>query len=637
MYFCRLSVIMTGSKRYLLLVLALLFAACQQKQKVRIIPVADFFRSQVKESYGISPDGKTLSYLSMQGRKQNLFVEDLSTGKSTQLTQLNKKNIYFYFWVSNEKLIYYKERENAIRQADVFIIDKDGKNERLLNGNGKMRVLKDQLIDEKFLLVSSNKRDSTVFDVYRLNVLNGQMDMAVRNPGNITEWITDATGRLRLATSSDGVNETLLYRNTENEAFRPVITNNFKTTCKPIAISEQRPNIVYAISNVNRDKNALVELNCSTGKEDKVLFGNDTLNVVEAQYSRTKKKVAFVVCESWKKEMYFLDQPTRKLYQQLEKLLPGTESRIIDRDKAENIFIVRTFTDRNPGSYYIYYADKGTVRKLSDFNPSIEVSEMCAMKPVTYTSRDGLKIHGYLTLPLNREPENLPVVVLPHGGPGNRNSWGYNAEVQFLANRGYAVFQINYRGSSGYGKSFTAAGFGEWGGKIRNDINDGVEWLIASGVANPKKIAIYGTGFGGYIALNSLYSDNGMYTCGGSNSGVINLFSYLKSIPPFLKTNLQMYYEIIGNPVTEVDYMRQASPVFHADKIHVPVFITQSPKDPRSNAGEAIQFVKELKKRNVSVTYLEKENNELSAQGEEDRQKLYTALEQFLATNLSKK
>lgn len=630
---------MNGSKAYILIFLSVLFAACQRRQEVRVIPVADFFRVQDKGFYGISPDGKTLSYLKVEGKKQNLFVEDLATGMALQITQFNEKNINYYFWVSNDKLIYYKDKSVSDRQSDVFMIDKDGKNERKLSDNGKskLKVLKDQLIANKYLLLLSNKRDSTVFDVYRLNINTGQMEMKVRNPGNITEWITDSQGRLRLATASDGVNETLLYRENEAVAFRPVITNNFKTTFKPIALSDKEPKIVYAISNVERDKNALVELDCETGKEVRVLFSNDTLNVVDAQYSKTKKNMTFVVCETWKKEKHYLDPSTRRLYSELDKLLPGTELRIIDKDKAEHIFIIRTFTDRNPGSYYIYFAGKGKLRKLSDFNPSIKESEMSCMKPITYTSRDGLTIHGYLTLPLNKSPEHLPVIVLPHNGPGGRNSWGYNAEVQFLANRGYAVFQINYRGSSGYGKSFMAAGFGEWGGKIQDDINDGVRWLIAKKVANPKKIAIYGTGFGGYIALNSLYSNPGMFTCGGSNSGVINLFSYLKSIPPFLQTNLQMYYEIIGNPVTQVDYMRQASPVFHSDKFNVPVFIAQSPKDPRGNAGEAIQFVKELKKKNVNVTYLQKKNNEFSPKADEDRQKLYTALEQFLAVNLSKK
>ncbi|HEY0175919.1 MAG TPA: prolyl oligopeptidase family serine peptidase [Pedobacter sp.] len=623
----------------MLIILVVLFGACQPKKQVRVIPVADFFKSQEKGSYTISPDGKTLSYLKVEGEKPNLFVEDLANGRSSQITQLNEKNINYYFWVSNDELIYYKEKAGAERLSDIFIINKNGGRERRLSDNGKstMHVLKDELIDDKFLLVSSNKRDSTVFDVYRLNVRDGRMDMAVKNPGNITDWITDSQGKLRLATSSDGVDETLLYRDKETKSFKPVITNNFKTTLKPIAIADDRPNIVYAISNVNRDKNALVELNCLTGKENSVLFQNDSLNVIDAQYSKSKKRMAFVVCETWKKEKYFLDSTVKQLYSKLDKLLPGTELRLISKDKAENIFIVRTFTDKNPGSYYLYFVNKGTVRKLSDFNPYVKESEMSEMKPIAYTARDGLKLQGYLTLPLDKSPQNLPVVVLPHNGPGSRNSWGYNAEVQFLVNRGYAVFQVNYRGSSGYGKSFEAAGFGQWGGKIRDDISDGVKWLIDQKIANPRRIAIYGTGFGGYIALNSLYSNPGMFACGGSNSGVINLFSYLKSIPPFLKTNLQMYYEIVGNPVTEVDYMRQASPVFHADKIGVPVFIAQSPKDPRSNSAEAIQFVKELQKRNVNVTYLEKEYSEFSPQGEEVRKKLYASLEQFLSANLSKK
>jgi len=624
---------------YLFLVLAVFFVACQQEKQARMIPVADFFKSPERSYYAISPDGKTLSFLKTEGRKQNLFIEDLASGKLSQITQQNEKNINYYFWVSNEELIYYKEKSGVERLSDIFIVNKKGDTERKLSDNGKsrMRVLKDELIDDKFLLVSSNKRDSTVFDVYRLNVRNGQMDMAAKNPGNITDWITDSKGKLRLATSSDGVNQALLYRDTESQVFRPIITNNFQTTFKPIAISDERPNIVYAVSNVNRDKNALVELDCHTGKENKILFKNDTLNVVDAQYSESKKRISFVVCETWKKEKYYLDSAARKLYKQLDKLLPGTESRVIGRDKAENVFIVRTFTDINPGSFYVYFADKRKIRKLSDFNPYIKEAEMSRMMPISYTTRDGMKIQGYLTLPLHTPPQNLPMVVLPHNGPGSRNSWGYNAEVQFLANRGYAVFQVNYRGSSGYGKAFAAAGFGQWGEKIRDDISDGVKWLIDKKIANPRKIAIYGTGFGGYIALNSLYSNPGMFACGGSNSGVINLFSYLKSIPPFLKTNLQMYYEIIGNPVTEVDYMRQVSPVFHADKIKTPVFIAQSPKDLNSNAAEAVQYVKELQKRGVKVTYLEKEYNESSTHGEEVRQKLYAGLEQFLAASLSKK
>ncbi|MEJ7557360.1 MAG: prolyl oligopeptidase family serine peptidase [Pedobacter sp.] len=630
---------MLYKKYFFCLLMLFCVAACNQDKAGKIIPVNDFFKSQERMTYRISPDGKNISYLMLDGKDQNLYLEDVNTGKSSQITSMAGKKINFYFWVNSNELIYYRDIDPVLKRSDIFIINKDGSNERQLTNNEKsrIRVLEDQLIEDRYLMVSSNKRDSTVFDVYRLNVRDGKMEMAARNPGNITNWITDGDGKLRLATSSDGVNETLLYRTAENENFRPIVTNNFKTTLRAIAFAPERQNIIYAISDVNRDKSALVELDCNTGKELKVLYGNDSVNVTDAQYSRKKKKMSFVVYESQKKEKFFLDDSTRMLYKDLDKLLPNTECRIIDRDKAEDIFIVRTFTDRNPGSIYLYFYRTGKLKKLNDLNPGIKEEEMSPLRPISYTTRDSLTIHGYLTLPLNKKAERLPVVVLPHDGPGARNNWGYNPEVQFLANRGYAVLQVNYRGSAGYGKAFAAAGFRQWGCKIQNDITDGVNWLIAKKIADPKRIAIYGTGFGGNIALNALYAKDHNYVCAASNSGVINLFTYLKSIPPYMKPNLQMYYEVIGNPLTDVERMRHSSPLFQVDKINKPVFITQNIKDPVINSGETVQFVKNLQKKNVPVTYLENDGDFSFGKNMEQRQELYTALEQFLEVNLKKK
>lgn len=626
-------------KKYFCLVVIVFLFACKQENNNTTIPVNDFFKSQDKATYRLSPNGKSISYLKLQDKKQNLFVEDLASGKVVQLTKLKEKNINFYAWVSNDELIYYKEKEGERFQSDLYIINKEGNDEKQLSKNEKsrLRVLEDQLIDNKFLLVLSNKRDSTVSDVYRLNVRDGKMQMAAQNPGNITKWVTDTKGKLRMAMSNDGVNETLWYRENETQKFRPLLTNNFKTTIFPVAFSEKKHNIVYAISNLNRDKNALIELDCITGKETKVLFANDSLNVVDAQYSKPKGKMTYVVYETWKKEKHFLDEDAKFLSHKLDSLLPNTESRIIDRDKYENVFVVRTFTDRNPGSYYLYIASSGVLKKLSDINSDIKIDQMSEMKPISFIARDGLEINGYLTLPLNSSGKNLPIVVVPNSSPLTRNTWGYNAEVQFLANRGYGVLQLNYRGSSGYGKSFFVAGFKQWGAKIQDDIDDGVKYLIAKGVANPKKIAIYGSGLGGFIALNAATRRPQLYKCVASNSGVLNLLSYIKSIPPYLKSNLQMIYEIVGDPDTDIDYMKQASPIFHSDKINIPVFITQNAKDPRINPNDAIQFAKELKKRNVPYTYFEKQNAEFLNNREQVRLKVYAGLEQFLESNLKKK
>ena len=527
---------MVAVKKYVWLLVVVALFACNQEEKIREIPVNDFFKTQDRALYRLSPNGKYLSYLTIKDKKQHLVVEDLEQGKVTEVSKLEERNISFYCWVSNDELIYYKEKEGSRFQTDLYIVNKNGTEERLLNADekSKVRLLEDQLIDDKFLLVTSNKRDSTVFDVYRLNVRNGQMLIAAKNPGNFTSWLTDSKGKLRIAISTDGVNESLWYRKNETEPFQRIITNNFKTTLWPVAFSEIEPNIIYAISNVNRDKNALVEIDCITGKEKKVLFADDTLNVVEAQYSKRRGKMDFVVYETWKKEKYYLNDEAKGLFGNLEKLIPDAESRIIHHDKNEQHFIVRTFTDRSPGAYYLYYAENNYLKKLSDLNPSIREEEMCEMKPISYITKDGFKINGYLTLPLGLASKNLPVVVIPHNGPGQRNVWGFNADVQFLANRGYAVLQVNYRGSEGYGKAFYAAGFKEWGKKIQQDVGEGVQWLIDQKIADPQRVAIYGYGFGGLIAINSAVTNPKMYKCAGSSTGVLNLFSYLKTIPPFL-------------------------------------------------------------------------------------------------------
>ncbi|WP_449435525.1 hypothetical protein [Pedobacter steynii] len=287
--------------------LVILYSSLFTKGRSKSYAYRRFFKSQNRIGYRISPDARNLSYLKLEGRNQNLYVEDIETGKGKKITQLKEKSIIFYFWVSKDELIYYKETDPARRLSDIFIIDKDGNNERQLSNNEKsrIRVLDDQLMDDKYLLVSSNRRDSTVFDVYRLNVRNGEMEMAAKNPGNITDWTTDSEGKLRLATSSDGVNETLLYRESENEAFKPIVTNNFKNTLRPIAFAKNKLNIIYAISNVNRDKGALVEIDCKTGKEIKVLFGSETINITDAQYSRKNRKCPSLYMKPGKRKSIF--------------------------------------------------------------------------------------------------------------------------------------------------------------------------------------------------------------------------------------------------------------------------------------------------------------------------------------------
>jgi dipeptidyl aminopeptidase/acylaminoacyl peptidase len=257
------------------------------------------------------------------------------------------------------------------------------------------------------------------------------------------------------------------------------------------------------------------------------------------------------------------------------------------------------------------------------------------MKPVSFKARDGLTINGYLTLPHGSKATDLPVVVMPHDNPWrSRNTWRYSDEVQFLANRGYAVFQVNYRGSIGYGKAFYSAGFKQAGGKIQDDITDGVKWLISQKIADPDKIAIFGGGFGGFSALYGVSFHPELYNCAIVQYGVINFFTFIKDVPPYLKPRLQMIYDMVGNPETDAEQLRAISPVFHTDKIKAPLLIFQGAKDERANISELNQFVRELKKQNVPVTYFLKPNERNVFRNEHNRMEMYTEIEKFLDNNM---
>jgi dipeptidyl aminopeptidase/acylaminoacyl peptidase len=500
----------------------------------------------------------------------------------------------------------------------------------------RIRILNRNRYEPDVITICMNKRDPANFDVYKLNIKTGELLPYLINPGNITEWFPDKDGKIRLVKASDGVDETILYRPDDNAPFKRIIVNNFKDRVEPIAFTGVK-NYFYALSNVNRDKTALVEINAEDGKEEKVIYANDEADIQSVEYSRNKHCIEYASWDEAKPQKHFLSTCMQGIFNNLSTKLKGNEIKIVDRDSAEDKFIISSYTDRNPGSFYLYERKGQKLTKLGDVNSSINPNELCAMQPVSYKASDGTLINGYLTLPLGSKKTDLPVVVMPHDwpyGPLSRNSWGYNPEVQFLANRGYAVFQVNYRGSTGYGKAFHSAGFKQVGGKIQQDITDGVYWLINNKTADPKKIAIFGGGFGGFSALYGVSFHPGLYNCAIVQYGLINFFTYIKDAPPYFKPSLQMMYEMVGNPETDADQLRAISPVFHTDKIKVPLLIFQGAKDPRANISELNQFVIELHKQNVPVYYFLKENERAFFRSEHNRMQMYSEIEKFLDNNM---
>lgn len=613
------------------------FNACY-KNSVRKIPVISFFKTPEKTAFHISPNGQYISYLKLYQNKLNIFVQNIADGKESRITSFADYPVKDYFWSLNNELVFNKDLTD-LNQYQLFALNmQDMKPKKLLSlSKVRLRLLSRNQADKDWINIVMNKRDSATFDVYNLNVQTGELKLYIKNPGNITEWYPASEGTIRLAKASDGVNETILFRQDDAHPFKPIISNNFRNSVTPVAFTQTGGNHFYALSNLNRDKMALVEIDAQTGKEVKMILDQKTADIGEVNYSRSKHRLDLVSWEEAKPKRLFLNKQMMLVYDDLSQLLPDQEIKVIDRDTSENKLLISTYTDRSPGSVYLYAADGKKLTKLTDFNPDIKPEEMCAMKPISYKARDGLLINGYLTLPQTPYQNDLPVVVMPHGGPWSRNSWGYNAEVQFLANRGYVVFQVNYRGSTGYGKAFKSAGFKEVGGKMQQDITDGVKWLIANNIANPKKIAIYGNGFGGFSALYGISFNPGLYQCAVVQYGLINFFTYIKDVPPFLKPYLSMTYEMVGNPEKDADMLRAISPVFHTDKIKAPLLIFQGAKDPRANISELNQFVRDLRSREVSVKYVLKENERFFFKNENNRLEMYNEIENFLESNLKNK
>ncbi|HEY4196757.1 MAG TPA: prolyl oligopeptidase family serine peptidase [Mucilaginibacter sp.] len=606
------------------------------EDRVRQIPISDFFKNAERSFFRLSPDGKYVSYLKPYKGRQNLFIQSLADGKEQMVTSFADYSVSNYSWTYNNEIVLSQDII-SLDEFKMFALDVPTLKLRevISLNNGRIFLLGNPNKQEPDVItIRMNKRDPANFDIYKLNIKTGELKTYLVNPGNITEWFPDDDGKIRLVKASDGVDETILYRPNDNTPFRPIIKNNFINRVQPIAFTGEK-NYFYALSNVNRDKSALVEIDAETGKEQKVVFTCDKADINKVDYSTSRHRLELANCEEEKPHKHFLNADIQQIYDTLARQLHSTEINIVGRDSAEDKFVVFTYTDVNPGTYFLYERGTGKLTALGNKNSSINPEEMCAMQPVSFKARDGLLINGYLTLPKGTKTTNLPVVVLPHDVPWRaRDVWGYSDEVQFLANRGYAVFQVNYRGSSGYGKAFYRAGFKQVGGKMQDDITDGVNWLISKNIANPQKIAIMGAGFGGFSALYGVSFHPNLYNCAVVQSGLINFFTYIKDVPPYFKPRLQMTYEVIGNPESDAEQLRAISPVFHTDKIKAPLLIFQGAKDESANISELNQFVRELKKQNVPVKYYLKPNERRVFRNEHNRMEMYTEIEKFLSNNM---
>jgi len=599
------------------------------------LPLRDFFRNPESTGYQLSPDGKHLAYVAPFKSRMNIHVKALDTGEVTRITKVEDRDISGFVWANDNRVLYTRDF-GGDENFHILASNIDGSNDvDLTPFDGVRAQFIDELPDdETYVIVGLNKRNPALFDPYRLNVNTGELEMIAENPGNITGWMTDHNGALRIAIATDGVNSSILYRKTEADAFENIITTNFKETLSPLFFTFDNQH-VYAVSNLGRDKMAIITYDIEQNKEIEEIFSHPEVDVMDMSYSRKNKKLSQIFYNTWKRQYHFLSDEREQLQRRLEKDLEG-EIVIVSNNKEEDILLIRTYSDRSLGSYFLYKKADDSLSKISDVSPWLPENQLAEMRPVQYQSRDGLTIHGYLTLPIGVEPKELPIIVNPHGGPWVRDSWTFNPEVQFLANRGYGVLQMNYRGSTGYGRKFWEASFKKWGLEMQDDITDGVNWLIEQGIANKDRVAIYGGSYGGYATLAGITITPDIYACAVDYVGVSNLFTFMETIPPYWEPYLAMLHEMVGNPDDEADKKRMTatSPVFLVDKIKTPLLIAQGAKDPRVAQAESDQMVEALRNNGIEVEYILKENEGHGFRNEENRFEFYETMERFLGEHL---
>ena len=598
------------------------------------ISAESFFNAPEKTNFRISPNGNFISYLKDYNGLKNIFILDLSSGDTKRITNSPLRDITSAFWASDDELIFMTDRseDDSLRLTAV--------NRKSLEIRAILRLPAVQFdwvgpiqVINNEILVILNDRDSSVFDVYRLNILTGQRKLIGVNPGNVVKWLTDYNGELRLAVMSDGLTETILVRDNEEDEFQPVINSIYKSRVEPLGFVSSNRNRIYALSNRQRDKLALVEIDLNTGKEIRLIYQHPDVDLSPMGYSKQKGQMEYIEFNAQYPGRKFFNPELEDVFSKISNKIPHYTFDLIGRDSVFTGFLIRASLDVDPGATFYYDNRNDNLVKLSDENPLLNPERLSPMKPVSFHTRDGVKLSGYLTIPKNTNGKR-PAIVIPPSGIGARAVWGYNSETQYLASQGYVVLQVNTRGVIGFGKENWFAGFRKWGTVIQDDIADATKWLIKTGKVDSTKIGIYGFSLGGFSALHGSCFDSHLYACAASYSGITNLFTYLKEIPPYYKPYRQMFHEMVGDPIADSEYFRRHSPVFHADKIKHPVFIAQGGKARRSNVNETNQFVKDLRNKGVSVTYMLRSDEGDQFINEKNKVSFYKELASFFDKNL---
>ena len=631
-----------------ILFVIVLFSEAAVAQQPALIDREIFFGNPEYAGAQLSPDGKYISFIKPLDDVRNVWVKaaDEPFEKARPMTAEKKRPIGNYFWSHDSKRILFVKDNDGDENFNVYSVDPAGtpaagsrvpSPTNLTNATGVRTVIYAVPESEPdFIYIGLNDRDKAWHDLYKVQISTGTKTLVRENKDRLTYWVFDNSDKPRLAARSVPNGDTEILR-VDGDKFTPVYTCGVFENCEIVRFHKDNKRVYMESNKGTRDLTQLVLFDPETGKEEFVEEDpNKRVDFGGAIFSEVSDELVGTTYTDDKSRVIWKDKDFEKDYNRLKKNLGDREISFGSSTKDETKFIVHTYSDVDPGTVWVFDRKTKNLSTLYQVREKLDRKALSPMRPIRYKSSDGLEVPAYLTLPKGLPEKNLPLIVVPHGGPWARDNWGYNSMAQFLANRGYAVLSPNFRGSTGYGKKFLDAGNGQWGDKMQDDITWGVKHLVDSGIADKKRVAIMGGSYGGYATLAGVAFTPDLYAAAVAIVAPSNLNTLLNSIPPYWEQIRTMFHKRMGDPGTPKgrEQLERQSPLNHVAKIKTPLMIVQGANDPRVKKAESDQIVIALRERNYPVQYLLAGDEGHGFQRPVNNMAMIAAAEKFMAQHI---
>ncbi len=621
----------------LALALALAAASAARADLPPLIPREVLLGNPTKSQPRIAPGGDRIAYLAPSDKGVlNVWVRTIGKNDDRMMTADDHRGIRQFFWAEDGRHLIYLQDVGGNENFHAYRVNLGDASVKDLTPFEGVRA-QNILLDPKHpgeMLVGLNQRDKKVFDMFRVNLDSGESKLDTQNPGDVQDWATDPQFVIRacMASNSADGSQTLRVRDDAQSPWRDLMTWPAEESGNAIGFTPDG-RALYVETSIGADVERVVRMDAATGKELETLASDPRCDAGEDFTDPATQKLQAVAFNYTRREWKVLDPAVKADFAALAKAHAG-DFAVLSRDHQDARWTVAYSVDDGPVQYAVY--DRGS-RKLDPLfvnQPELEKYTLAKMEPVTIPTRDGFKMVSYLTTPVGVPAQGLPMVLLVHGGPWGRDGWGYNSQAQWLANRGYAVLQVNFRASTGFGKKFLHAGDKQWGLTMQNDLTDAVKWAVAKGVADAHRVAIMGGSYGGYATLAGLAFTPDLYACGVDIVGPSNLKTLLEATPPYWATMRKMLYLRMGDVDQDSVFNRKVSPYFHADQVRAPLLIGQGANDPRVNIRESNQMVEAMRARGLQVEYVVYADEGHGFARPENRLDFYGRAEQFLSKHI---